>query len=133
MLLQQANALELCWLPGSRDDTPNLLRGMDIFVLPSLAEGISNTILEAMASGLPVVATHVGGNPELIVEGQTGTLVPPANPDAMADALQRYIEDAALRREHGAQGRQRIEHEFNLDTMVQHYLSVYDGVIKEKY
>ena len=132
-LLQQANAWELCWLPGSREDTPTLLRGMDIFVLPSLAEGISNTILEAMASGLPVIATRVGGNPELIVEGQTGTLVPPANPDAMADALQRYIKDAALRSQHGIQGRQRIEQEFNLDAMVQRYLSVYDDVIKEKY
>lgn len=133
LMLQQANALELCWLPGSRDDTPALFRSMDIFVLPSLAEGISNTILEAMASGLPVVATHVGGNPELIVEGQTGTLVPPANPDVMADALQRYITDAALRGQHGIQGRQRIEQEFNLDTMVQRYMSVYDDVIKEKY
>ena len=132
-MLQQANALELCWLPGSRDDTPALLRGMDIFVLPSLAEGISNTILEAMASGLPVVATHVGGNSELVVEGQTGALVPPANPDAMADALQRYIEDPALRHQQGRQGRQRIEHEFNLAYMVQRYLSVYDDVIKEKH
>lgn len=133
MLLQQANALELCWMPGSRDDTPILFRGMDIFVLPSLAEGISNTILEAMASGLPIVATHVGGNPELIIEGQTGTLVSPADPDAMADALQHYIKDADLRRQHGIQARQRIEQEFNLDTMVQRYLSVYDDVIKEKY
>ncbi len=133
VMLQQADALELCWLPGSRDDTPVLLRGMDIFVLPSLAEGISNTILEAMASGLPVVATHVGGNSELIVEGQTGMLVPPANPDVMADALQRYITDSALRGKHGMQGRQRIEQEFNLDTMVQRYMSVYDDVIKEKY
>ncbi len=133
MLLQQANALELCWLPGSRDDTPILFRGMDIFVLPSLAEGISNTILEAMASGLPIVATHVGGNSELVVESQTGALVPPANPDAMADALQHYIKDADLRRLHGIQARQRIEQAFNLDTMVQRYLSVYDDVVQEKH
>ena len=132
-MLQQANALDLCWLPGSRDDTPALLRGMDIFVLPSLAEGISNTILEAMASGLPVVATNVGGNPELVIEGQTGILVPAANPEAMADALQRYIEDFGLLHQHGSQGRQRIEREFNLAHMVQRYLSVYDDVIKEKY
>lgn len=132
-MLQQANALDVCWLPGSRDDMPALLRGMDIFVLPSLAEGISNTILEAMASGLPVIATHVGGNPELVVEGQTGTLVPPANPDVMADALQRYIKDAVMRHQHGMQGRQRIEQEFNLDTMVQRYLSVYDDAIRQKY
>ena len=132
-MLQQANALDLCWLPGSRDDTPALLRGMDIFVLPSLAEGISNTILEAMASGLPVVATNVGGNSELVIDGQTGILVPAANPEAMADALQRYIEDLGLLHQHGSQGRQRIEREFNLAHMVQRYLSVYDDVIKEKY
>ncbi len=132
-MLQQANALDLCWLPGSRDDTPVILRGMDIFVLPSLAEGISNTILEAMASGLPVIATQVGGNSELVIEGQTGALVPAADPEAMADALQRYIEDPELRHKQGQQGRQCIEREFSLAYMVQRYQSVYDDVLKEKY
>ena len=62
---------------GERADVPDLMRAFDLFVLPSVGEGMSNTILEAMASGLPVVATRVGGNPELIEEDVTGTLVPP--------------------------------------------------------
>jgi glycosyltransferase involved in cell wall biosynthesis len=64
------------WLPGAREDVPDLMRAMDVFVLPSLAEGICNTILEAMASGLPVIATDVGGNPGSGRRGETGTLVP---------------------------------------------------------
>lgn len=131
-LLRQANALELCWLPGSRDDAPDLLRGLDIFVLPSLAEGISNTLLEAMASGLPVVATRVGGNPELVLEGRTGTLVPSNDPGTMADALQAYIGDPQLLRRHGAAGRKRVEQEFSLERMVEKYLGVYDAVLFDK-
>ncbi|MFZ5530241.1 MAG: TIGR03088 family PEP-CTERM/XrtA system glycosyltransferase [Pseudomonadota bacterium] len=131
-LLRQANALELCWLPGSRDDAPGLLRGLDIFVLPSLAEGISNTILEAMASGLPVVATQVGGNPELVLDGGTGVLVPPDDPRAMADALWQYLDDQQRLCRHGAEGRRRIEQEFSLERMVEKYLGVYDAVLLEK-
>jgi sugar transferase (PEP-CTERM/EpsH1 system associated) len=131
-LLRQAGALDLCWLPGSRDDTPHLLRCLDIFVLPSLAEGISNTILESMASGLPVLATRVGGNPELVKETHTGTLVPPNNAQAMADALQSYIEDPQMMRRHGAEGRQRVEQEFSLTHMVERYMAVYDALLLEK-
>ena len=65
-------------LAGERTDIPEVMRSLDVFVLPSIAEGISNTVLEAMASGLPVIATAVGGNPELVVPGETGELVPAA-------------------------------------------------------
>jgi glycosyltransferase involved in cell wall biosynthesis len=81
---------------------PQLLAGLDVFVLPSLFEGISNTILEAMACGLPVVATHTGGNPELVVDGETGQLVPPAAPDVLADAMAVYLRAPDLARRHGA-------------------------------
>jgi len=128
-LLEEAGLAHLAWLPGERADVPELLRAMDIFVLPSLAEGISNTILEAMASGLPVVATNVGGNGELVDAGRTGFLVPRADPVAMADAIQRYVEDSALRREHGVQGRRRCEKEFSIDTMVRRYGDFYDEVL----
>ncbi len=131
-LLRQASALDLCWLPGSRDDTPHLLRCLDIFVLPSLAEGISNTILESMASGLPVLATRVGGNPELVKEMLTGTLVPPNDAQAMADALQSYIEDPQMMRRHGEEGRRRVEQEFSLTHMVERYMAVYDALLLEK-
>src|SRR5690606_12341990 len=82
---------------GVRDDIARCLRDLDIYALPSLAEGISNTLLEAMASGLPCVATAVGGNAELIEDGTCGTLVPSNDPNAMAAALGRYANDERLR------------------------------------
>jgi len=131
-ILKEANLSHMAWLPGNRDDVPDLLRAMDIFVLPSLAEGISNTILEAMASGLPVVATDVGGNAELVVEGETGFLVPQENPQAMANAIARYQDNFALIRTHGAMARARAQSRFSLDRMVGQYLDVYDDVLRER-
>src|SRR5262249_61074437 len=86
-ILAQAGRGHLAWLPGERDDVARLMQGFDVFVLPSLAEGISNTILEAMATGLPIVATQVGGNPELVDEGRTALLVPSAPPPPIATSL----------------------------------------------
>ena len=86
-VLEEAGMRALAWLPGERSDVAEILRGLDCFVLPSLAEGVSNTILEAMASGLPVIATRVGGNPELVEDGVTGRLVPAGNDVAMAEAI----------------------------------------------
>ncbi len=128
-VLDQAGMRELAWLPGARDDVPEILRGLDCFVLPSLAEGISNTILEAMACGLPVVATRVGGNPELMEDGMTGRLVPQANAEAMAGALFHYYDDPVLARRHGRAGRQLVLQRFSLDRMVSDYLSLYDGLL----
>lgn len=128
-LLRQANAEQMAWLPGSRSDAPQLLKALDIFVLPSLIEGISNTILEAMATGLPVVATAVGGNPELVEEGITGKLVPSANPDLMADAIQKYVDSGELRQVHGKAGRERVEQHFSMENMVQGYMDVYDRLL----
>lgn len=127
--LARAGAAALAWMPGTRNDIPELLRGFDIFVLPSVAEGISNTILEAMATGLPVVATRVGGNPELVAEGVTGALVPSADPEAMAAALLAYVRDPKQIRQHGVAGRRQVEDNFSLNAMVQHYISVYDEVL----
>jgi sugar transferase (PEP-CTERM/EpsH1 system associated) len=129
-LLKKAGAEHLAWLPGERSDIPELMRAMDLFVLPSLAEGISNTILEAMASGLPVVATRVGGNPELVEEGRTGLLVPPADPAAMAKAIHTYLDHPEQLARHGQAGRERAEIRFSMETMVDNYLAVYDSVLK---
>lgn len=129
-VLHDARVAHLAWLPGERDDIPEILRSLDLFVLPSLAEGISNTLLEAMASGLPVVATRVGGNPELVVEDKTGKLVPPANPVAMADAIGNYLANSDKRRLHGQAGRKRVEEHFSMEAMVSGYLAVYDSVLK---
>ncbi len=127
-LLQHAGLQKQAWLPGSHDQVPALMQAMDVFVLPSRNEGISNTILEAMASGLPVVATNVGGNPELVVENETGLLVAADDPAAMAQALQQYAGNADQRSAHGAAGRRRIEQHFMLEHMVEKYLSVYDSL-----
>jgi len=128
-LLKQSNIEHLAWLPGNRDDIADLMRQFDVFCLSSLGEGVSNTILEAMACGLPVVATAVGGNSELVDEGITGTLVPSADPKAMAHALLNYYQDSARTRTHGAAGRAKIEAHFSMSAMVRGYLNVYDTVL----
>jgi sugar transferase (PEP-CTERM/EpsH1 system associated) len=128
-VLSEAGVRELAWLPGKRDDVAHLLRGMDGFVLPSLGEGISNTILEAMASGLPVIATDVGGNGELVVSDETGERVPAANPDAMAAAILRQYLNPVLSVAMGRAGRSRVERLFSMDSMVRNYLKVYDEAL----
>ncbi len=131
-LLKQHDADELAWLPGERADIPELMAAMDIFALPSLGEGISNTILEAMATGLPVIATKVGGNLELVREGETGYLVPPSDPDAMAQALLHYLHNPELRRCHGEYARDIVDRQFSMDAMMQGYLSVYERILKRQ-
>jgi sugar transferase (PEP-CTERM/EpsH1 system associated) len=127
-LLRQAGMSDLAWLPGARDDIPQLLRAMDVFVLPSLAEGMSNTILEAMATGLPVVATDVGGNGDLVRAGWTGSLVPPRSPELLADAILDYYHMPALASSHGQRGRRRVLAEYSLVAMADAYLAVYDAL-----
>jgi sugar transferase (PEP-CTERM/EpsH1 system associated) len=125
-VLRAAGMVERAWLPGARADVPAILRSLDLFVLPSLGEGISNTILEAMATGLPVVATHVGGNPELVDDGVTGALVPAAAPDAMAAVIARYAADAPRAQAHGRAGRERVLQRFSVERMVQDYQALYE-------
>lgn len=131
-ILQQAGLHNHAWLAGNRGDVPDLMRGMDVFVLPSLAEGISNTVLEAMACGLPVIATNVGGNPELVADGQSGFLVPSASPEAMAHAMAKYVDSTGLTAMHGAAGRKRVEETYSMQAMVAAYLGVYDNLLHAK-
>jgi glycosyltransferase involved in cell wall biosynthesis len=125
-MLDAAGLGSLAWLPGERSDVPNIMRGLHAFALPSLAEGISNTILEAMASGLPVVATAVGGNADLVDHGQTGYIVYPSNPQAMALRLVELASSPERARSMGQAGRQRVLATFSLQAMVSTYQSVYD-------
>jgi sugar transferase (PEP-CTERM/EpsH1 system associated) len=111
---------------GTRDDTPEIMRTLDVFVLPSLNEGISNTILEAMASSLPVIAARVGGNPELVVDGVTGLLYEADAQEGLERGLLHYLDDPARRRLHGQAGRERVLASFGLDAMVQRYMDIYD-------
>lgn len=125
-LLQQAGMRDLAWLPGERSDVPQVMRGLDVYVLPSLAEGISNSILEAMATGLPVVATDVGGNADLVDHGLTGEIVPPGDEVALARAITAWASDPGRRHLAGGLGRRRAEERFSLDAMVARYLRVYE-------
>lgn len=129
-MLREGGAEDLCWLPGERGDIPELMRMMDLFVLPSLAEGISNTILEAMSSGLPVVATRVGGNVELVEEGISGMLVPANSPGDMASAIASYFSDPEMAARHGAAARKQIEAAFSMKAMTEGYLHVYDRALQ---
>lgn len=128
-VIEDAGAAEFVWLAGKRDDVPHIMRGLDLFVLPSLSEGVSNTVLEAMASGLPLVATRVGGNPELIEAGVTGTLVPRNDPESMACAMRVYAESAELCRRHGSAARRAVERRFGMEAMVNAYMAVYDRLL----
>ncbi|MFN9746542.1 MAG: TIGR03088 family PEP-CTERM/XrtA system glycosyltransferase [Betaproteobacteria bacterium] len=128
-VLREAGTAALAWFAGERGDVPDVMRGLDCFVLPSLAEGISNTILEAMSSGLPVLATAVGANSELVVPGATGQLVPPGDAGALAEGLVQMAQDAASAAALGRVGRQRVEQQFSLGSMVAAYESVYQRVL----
>jgi sugar transferase (PEP-CTERM/EpsH1 system associated) len=113
------------WLPGERRDVHEVMRGLGAYVLPSLSEGISNTILEAMATGLPVIATHVGGNPELVVQDETGELVPSQDVGALAAALVRAIGNPMRTAAMSRQARAQAEQRFSLTAMVKAYADLY--------
>lgn len=117
-------------LLGERRDVPVLLGGFDVFALPSLAEGMSNTLLEAMASGLPIVATAVGGNPELVADGATGALVPPGDAVALARALGAYLDDPLPATLHGKAAHERAIARFSLERMAASYRDLYRAAAK---
>ena len=125
-VLAAAGVAHLAWLPGERGDVASVMRGLHAFALPSLAEGISNTILEAMASGLPVVATAVGGNADLVMHGQTGHIVPSNHPEAMAHRLVELASSPEQAHRMGQIGRQRVQSTFSMEAMVSTYQRVYD-------
>lgn len=126
-LRSQAGELELqsfVHFLGRRSDIPAVLDAMDVFVLASRTEGLSNALLEAMAAGKPAVATSVGGNPEVVVQDSTGLLVPPGNAAGLAEALGRLYSEQPLRGRMGLAARQRVAEAFSLDKMVSDYADV---------
>src|SRR6185369_2009111 len=125
-VLHEGGCRDLAWLAGERNDVAALMRALDVFVLPSLAEGISNVILEAMATALPVIATKVGGNAELLRDGVTGRLVASDDVQAMADALLDEYDDPDQARRLGARARAEVQRRFSLDTMVAAYGALYE-------
>jgi len=113
---------------GHREDVNLLLGLMDLFILSSHSEGCSISVLEAMASGKPVVATRVGGNPELVLEGKTGFLVPPAEPEKLAEKTIFLLRNEDLRVKMGDEGRKRVNEKFSLETMLKNYEELYSKV-----
>ncbi|WP_297472738.1 TIGR03088 family PEP-CTERM/XrtA system glycosyltransferase [Ferrovum sp.] len=126
-LLDRAGLTERVWLPGARHDIPILLRHLDLFVLPSLAEGISNTLLEAMASGVPVIATQVGGNPELVTPGIDGSLIPSNDVPALVHALLGYLLDRPTLIQQRNHARHTALERFSLIAMVDRYKEIYQN------
>lgn len=115
-------------MPGKRSEVPEILRMSDVFALTSRNEGISNAILEGMASGLPAVVSSVGGNPELVEDGATGRLFTAGDADALAEIFLGYARDADLRRAHGAAARERVLERFSMRSMIEGYEAVYRRV-----
>jgi sugar transferase (PEP-CTERM/EpsH1 system associated) len=128
-LLFDSGHAALTWVTGERHDVPDVMRGLDAFVLPSRAEGISNTILEAMATGLPIVATDVGGNSELLDDGVSGRLVPAGDADALARAMLDDLADPLRARQRGAAARDVAQRRFGLDQMVSAYGDLYERLL----
>jgi len=113
---------------GLREDVPRLLAIFDIFVLPSLSEGLSMAILEAMTSSKPVVTTRVGGNAELVEDGATGLLVEPRNPSALGQALEQLLADEGKATAMGRRGCEKALREFSVDRMARRYEDLYAAV-----
>jgi N,N'-diacetylbacillosaminyl-diphospho-undecaprenol alpha-1,3-N-acetylgalactosaminyltransferase len=118
--------------PGWQNDVIPWLAITDIFVLPSYREGTPVTVLEAMAMGLPVVATDVAGCREAVVSGETGFLVSPRNVDELVRAIQKLVEDPALRRRMGQAGRARVVQHFAVERIVEQYLELYTEVLEHR-
>jgi sugar transferase (PEP-CTERM/EpsH1 system associated) len=127
--IEQLGLTQRVRLLGNRSDVAELLAECDVFVLSSIAEGMPVTLMEAMASGLPIVATEVGGVASVVEHGVTGTLVPAGDPRALAEALGGYMADEALRRRHGDAGRVRVTADFSLSAMLSAYTALYDNLL----
>ena len=117
---------------GMRRDVPAILAQASVSVLPSLSEGLSNTLLESMAAGVPVVATRVGGNSEVVAHGETGFLVPPRDPAALAEGILTLLRDAGQARTFGEAGRRRVSQRFSLERMIRDTELVYEELLEAR-
>jgi glycosyltransferase involved in cell wall biosynthesis len=118
-------------MPGHRDDVMAVLDAADVLVHPSDIDALPTAVIEAMAAALPVVATSVGGVPELVADGETGVLVPaPASAPALAEAMAPLVSDAELRRRLGAAGRARYERSFTAESWARRTRALYDSVLE---
>jgi glycosyltransferase involved in cell wall biosynthesis len=118
---------------GTRRDVPDLLNAMDIFVLPSYSEGVSLALLEAMAAGLPVIATAVGGLPEVVTDGENGLLIPPRDAEALATALARLLEASDFAKKLGQNARKHVREHFSLDRLGREINEIYEELVEKKF
>jgi glycosyltransferase involved in cell wall biosynthesis len=132
-LIGRAELADRVVLMGERRDIPEILRSSDIFVLSSWSEGLPRAVIEAMVAGLPVIASSVGGVPELVDHGITGLLVPPGNPAALAGAIRTLLEKPEMARCMGERGRMKAIRKFSLTTTVSKTLSLYDDLLGGNY
>ncbi|MCF6246267.1 MAG: glycosyltransferase [Desulfobacula sp.] len=116
---------------GNRRDIPKLLQTLDVFVLSSLNEGISNTILEAMATAIPVIASNVGGNPELVEDGITGRLFEPGDSEGLASIILDYCHNTDKRKLHGREARKKVMKKFSMDKMINQYIEVWERISEQ--
>ncbi len=128
-LAEQLGMTDRLHLLGLRDDVPRILAAADLFTQPSLSEGLPLAVLEAMASGTPVVASDVGGIGEAIVDGESGRLVPPADPETLGRTLDALLRDDALRERLGEAGWRRAHEAFSTEAMTRAYLAIYRGLL----
>jgi len=134
-LKKQAHELKVsgkCRFVGFRHDLNEIFESMDLLVLPSLTEGFPNVILEAFACAKPVVATAVGGIPEIIEEGANGYLVPKERPDLLAEAIKKCLSDPEKKRSMGEAGYQKVKSEFTFESQTKKLESIYNEVLNSK-
>jgi glycosyltransferase involved in cell wall biosynthesis len=131
MLKSAAAGLSNLTFTGFVDNVGDYLAAFDVFVLPSNREGIGSILFDAMERGLPVVASRVGGVPDIVHDGQNGLLIDPANPAQLRDAILRLRADPELRRAYGERGREFAK-DFSSDAMCSKYLALYESVLQRK-
>ena len=131
-LVQKLGLDEQVIFTGYRRDIPQMMNTMDVFVLPSLREDLPLSLIEAMAMRKPVVATSVGGIPEVVVDGETGILVPPMDSTALAKAIARILLNKQIASRMGLAGRQRVENQFSADAVVARTQQIYNRLTKQK-
>ena len=128
---KKQNISDFVILAGFRKDVPDILASSDCFVLPTLSEGMGGCLLEAMAAGVPVVATDVGGIPDIIKDGFNGFLVQPRNPDAIARAVIKIARDAELRRKFSEKGKKFVQN-FSIENSAKKIIALYEEILKKK-
>lgn len=116
-------------MPGFRSDLDSLIAATDVVVLPSFTEGLPNVALEASAAGVPVVATAVGGTPEVVADLETGFLVPPGQPELLAEKVTRLLLDESLQKQMGEAGRARMHEQFTFESQAEAYLNLFDKLL----